>query len=128
MVSRQGISDLPVVVANGISYLPMAHYGSDHKAHLIYVADPRSALDFAKSDTVDLGLLVVKSYLPLDVRDFSSFVRQHRSFLVYCDGDPRWNWLPQRLAKDHYSLRLLVTELGRTLYLVEVDTGNADRI
>ena len=104
--SESETGHLPVVVSNGLDYLPLAYYNLAHQAlSVAYLADAQAALEFADSDTVDLGLLKLRDYLPLDVQTVSGFVRDHDRFLLYSGGDSQWDWLPRYLLSRKFILR-----------------------
>jgi hypothetical protein len=115
-------SALPIVISDGTRYLPMAYYTpADSNAKLYAIVDPYAAVSSteSKSDSVDLALLVLRRYFPLQVEDYNSFVSRHREFLVVLGGGP-FEWWPARLAHDGYTLRLLSTEGRTTVYKVTV--------
>jgi hypothetical protein len=126
-IERSGTENLQVVVSNGLDYLPMAYYNSQSPMISVeYLADPEQVLEFADSDTVDLGLLKLRDYLPLDIQPVPGFLREHTRFLLYSGGDSRWDWLPQYLPKHGFTVRAVdvqrPTELldsWHVLYLVE---------
>jgi hypothetical protein len=119
---QHGESALPIVVSNSIMYLPMAYYTpADSSGRLYAVADPRAAITFtpSKSDSVDLALLVLRRYSPLQVEDYPGFVSRHREFLLVLGGGG-FDWWPARLAHDGYTLKLLSAERGSMVYKVTV--------
>jgi hypothetical protein len=71
------------------------------------VTDPRAAVTFAGTDSIDLALLVLRRYFPLQVEDYGGFASRHREFLLV-SGDGEWSdWWPARLSHDGHTLRLL---------------------
>jgi Dolichyl-phosphate-mannose-protein mannosyltransferase len=114
--------DLPVVVSDGLDYLPMAHYALPGQARrFVNLVDPVAAVAYQGSDSVDKDLLVLKSYAPLQLYGFSDFVSEHRMFLLYSRGG-LFDWWPTRLVREGYSLRLVVTDQGAKVYLVDMGT------
>lgn len=110
-------SDLPIVVASGIRYLPMAYYvPAESRGRLFAIADPREAVLDTKTDSVDLALLVLRHYFPLQVEDYVSFLSKHREFLLVTDKDPEW--LPARLARDGYEFSPVSSDGEATVYKV----------
>lgn len=115
---------LPAVVSSGIDYLPMTYYGSaDAQQHLYALADPQAAVRFANSDSVDLGLLVLRRYSELQVEEYSSFASKHREFLLFSRGTGDFDWWPERLAQDGDSVILLEgATAGSKVYKVAVNS------
>jgi hypothetical protein len=114
-------SDLPIVISSGIRYLPMAYYTpADSNGKLYAIVDPPAAVRLTdeKSDSVDLALLVLRRYFPLQVEDYVGFVSKHQEFLLVTGGG--FEWLAARLAHDGYTLRLVSAEVGSTVYKVTV--------
>jgi hypothetical protein len=103
-------ADLPIVIASGLWYLPMAYYTpADSNARLYAVVDPHTAVTSdVKTDSVDLGLLVLRQYFPLQVEDYAGFVSRHREFLLVLGGP--FDWWPARLAEDGYTLSVVSAE------------------
>lgn len=112
-------SDLPIVIASESRYLPMAYYApADLSGRLYAIADPREALMDTKTDSLDLALLVLRRYFPLQVEDYVGFLSRHREFLLVSDENPEW--LPARLARDGYTRRLLSSDGETKVYKVTV--------
>jgi hypothetical protein len=118
---------LPIVIANGVRYLPMAYYTRAESNRMLYfIADPAAAVRLSsnKSDSLDKALLVLKHYAPLNVEDYDGFVSMHREFLLVTDagGGPieDFEWLPARLTHDGYVVRLLSVNNGTQVYKVTI--------
>jgi hypothetical protein len=112
-------SDLPIVISSGIRYLPMAYYTpTDSNGKLFAIADPREAVRVLNTDSVDLGLLALRRYFPLQVEDYVGFLSRHREFLLVAGGG--YEWLTARLLHDGYTLRLLSADGGSAVYKVTV--------
>ena len=122
IVDQHDESALPIVISDELRYLPMAYYTpADSNGKLYAIADPHAAVTSTdrKSDSVDLALLVLRRYFPLQVEDYIGFVSRHREFLLVLGGGG-FDWWPARLAHDGYTLRLLSAEGGTTVYKVTV--------
>jgi hypothetical protein len=112
--------DLPVVVSDGLDYLPIAHYASPEQAQrFVSVVDAAASVTYQGSDSVDKDLIVLRSYAPLQVHDFRDFVSEHRKFLLYSRGGP-FDWWPARLVREGYSLRAVVADQGVKVYFVDM--------
>jgi hypothetical protein len=114
----------PVVISSGIRYLQLAYYTpSDRSRQLYALIDPAAAVKFAKSDSVDLDLLRLRQYVPLQVQDYAEFASRNPEFLLVSEGDA-FDWWPARLSKDGHTLRLL-SEVGNSR-IYEVSLNHPD--
>lgn len=100
--------NLPIVISSGLRYLPMAYYtAADSNRRLYAVTDPRAAVRFAGTDSVDLALLVLRRYFPLNVEDYVGFASKHREFFLVSETGGGFDWWPERLSHDGHVLTLL---------------------
>jgi 4-amino-4-deoxy-L-arabinose transferase-like glycosyltransferase len=110
-------ADLPLVISSGLQYLPMAYYHSADQNRRIYaLTDPPAAVKFASSDSVDLGLLILRRYYSMHVEDYPTFATKHREFLLFSSG--LFDWWPARLLSDGQTLTLLSEDRNGRLYKV----------
>ncbi len=126
-VTLAGYPDLPVVVSDGLEYLPLAHYAAlPWSDRMVCLFDPQNRLAFAGNDTQDKQLEALRSFASLRVYDFPDFASQHKVFLLYSAvddvGDPHHMWT-ERLIHDGYVLRVLAVDRTRIIYFV---TGPQD--
>jgi hypothetical protein len=88
----------------------MAYYAPAGASRKLYaVADPRAAVTFAGTDSIDLALLVQRRYFPLQVEEYGDLVSRHREFFLVSEPGGDFDWLPARLSHDGHTLRLLST-------------------
>jgi len=120
-VRGAGGADLPVVVADSVVFLPLAHYASPAFAHrFVFLVDEHEAVTYMGTDNLDKNLLVLRSYAPFLVDDYSQFTSSHQEFLLYVEEPvTRFDWLTWHLSREA-SLRLLAMEQNRRLYLVSM--------
>jgi 4-amino-4-deoxy-L-arabinose transferase-like glycosyltransferase len=117
-VNLAGHADLPVVISDTFDYLSFAYYASPSLARrLVAVVDPPQEVAYVGSDSLDRNLIRVRSFYPLRVYQFQAFAADHPSFLLYSDGTAN-DWWPRRLARDGFSLEIVVPVQGREIYLV----------
>ncbi|MGA8075369.1 MAG: hypothetical protein WB995_17980 [Candidatus Acidiferrales bacterium] len=121
LVTSAGHPDLPVVISDGLEYLPIAHYAAPPwSERFVTLVDPQAALTFAGNDSLDRGLIVLRPFAPLHVYDYKDFALQHPTFLLYTSNgsgrDPH-DWWPDRLFRDGYALKVLAVDHQRTIYL-----------
>lgn len=120
MVQKAGRPELLVVVSDGLTYVQLAHYASPlSKQRLVYLADPERVIENVGADTLEKGILALRQYMPLQVRDFSEFVRSHHEFLLYVE-DPGYgfDWLPAYFTREAASVKVLAIEGNQKLYMV----------
>jgi hypothetical protein len=111
--------DLPVVISDGLDYLPIAHYASPEEGRrIVSVVDPAASVTYQGNDILEKSLSILRSYTPLQVQDFPAFAAEHRMFLLYSRGGP-FDWWPGRLVREGYSVRAVVAEAGVRVFLVE---------
>ena len=115
---------MPIVISSGLQYLPAVFYApAASRDGLYFLADPEAALTYAKTDTVDLTLLVLRQYFPLQVYDYREFALKHRDFILVSDGVERWDWWPSRLSHDGDALSLLSADRCARVYRVSLKSG-----
>ncbi len=115
LVNKADRPDLPVVVSYGIDYFQLVYYGSPALVtRLVHVVDPPQATVYLGNDTVDKELLILRSYIPLQVYEFHDFAAKHPEFLLYTGSD----WWAARLVDDGYVLRLVAIHEYRRVYRV----------
>ena len=108
ILARHAEPDLPVVISSGLRYLPMAYYTPAGASSRLYaITEPEEALKFAGTDSVDLALLVLRRYFPLQVEDYGDFAPSHREFILVSASGQWFDWWPARLAHDGHTVRLL---------------------
>ena len=120
-VRRAGNADLPVAVPDPVEYLQLAHSASPAFAHkLVFLADEHEAMTYIGTDNLDKNLLVLRSYAPFQVDDYSQFTSSHHEFLLYVEEPVTiFDWLTWHLNHEA-SLRLMAMEQNRRLYLVRM--------
>ena len=121
-IEGNGYPELPVVVSSGMKYTPLAHYASPAFAkRLFYLMDPEKQNKYQGNDTFDKNVIILRDYMPLQVVDFSEFTVGHPEFLLYTEEpDDGGTWLPIYLSREAESMRTVVVEQSRRLYLVRM--------
>jgi hypothetical protein len=119
-VGKSGYPDLPLVVASGMKYTPYAYYASPtFYKRLYYLTDETKQYQYQGTDTLDKHVVILRDYMPLQVRDFSEFTAAHPEFLLYAEEpDDGGTWLPLYLSHEAASMRTVGMESSRRLYLV----------
>ncbi len=125
MVDSTPYGDLPVVISDGLDYLPIAHYASPEWARRFFaLIDVPASITYCGSDSVDKGFLVLRNYIPLQTYEFSTFAAEHPTFLLYSTNKTPFDWWPTRFVKEGDSVTPLVLEQGGNLYLVNLVTDH----
>jgi hypothetical protein len=120
LIKEAGRADLPVVVSDGQDYLPLAYYASpDWANRLVSLVDLPHAIAYTGADTIERQLLLLRSYLPMNLVRYESFTTQHREFLLYSGGGG-WDWWPRRLLAEGDSLQVIAASGRRKVYLVNL--------
>jgi hypothetical protein len=123
VVSATGYENLPVLVSDGTVYLQLFHYASPGWAkRFVAVVDAPKSITYLGTDSVDKNLLALRPYLPLQVQKFDDFNAKHAEFLLLSSQGSAWDWWPNRLMDDGYSLRLLALRDNLRVYLVSAPT------
>jgi len=117
-VNKAGRPDLPVVVSDARDYLQLMYYGSPAwVTRLVVLEDAPQAEVYAGSDNVDKQLLILRSYVPLQMYEFHDFASKHPEFLLYSEGT-MFDWWPARLVDDGYVVTLVDIHENRRVYHV----------
>ncbi len=103
----------PVVVASPLLFPVFAQYGPPQlQKRLVYIVDPKAAVQFTGRNTPDLSLLSVVPWSDLRIQSYESFMSQHEKFFViYAYGD-EFQWLTSKLQADGKAVSL-VTQKGK---------------
>jgi hypothetical protein len=106
----------PIVIESALHFSPAWWYASPAmRPRLHYLSD----LPFAQqqSDLVpEYSLYVERRYTPMQMDDYSSFLAEHREFLVYTVGQSGLEWLRPRLLKSGWTFRLVTKNNRGELY------------
>ena len=110
----------PVVIADGRSFLEFAYYfPREAGKQLVYLDDPKLAIQLTGSDAVDTPLLLARPYLsiPGRIEDYSEFLAGNRRFWLFSWDDPMV-WVERQLRQDGAALH---PSGGPYLYDVVID-------
>jgi hypothetical protein len=108
LVSSLDPDKLPIVISNGLQYLPLFYYGGQEaRERLFALHDGPNAIQYAGSDSVELALQALQRYLPMNFVEFSAFRAQHRDFILVSENGARFDWWPDRLSQEGHQIQLL---------------------
>jgi hypothetical protein len=116
LLDRAGDPTLPVVVANGLEFVPLAYYAPPATAgRLVALLDRESAREATGTDSIELDVLVLRKYLPITVETYEAFEEEHDRFLLYASPG-HGEWWQSRLLSDGFTLTTLAADGSRVLY------------
>ncbi len=116
--------DLPIVVQDGRDFLKMARYAPPELARrLFYLADPEQSLRLEGSLGLDVSLLDLKNWFPLQVEQYRSFVMHHDRFLLFWGKPAKESligWQMTKLLEDGARLEVAKQRGQRVLFTVDL--------
>ena len=111
--------DLPLVILSPHQFFVQSHRAdAKGRGHLIYLADVPLALKYTGTDTVERGLLTLRNYAPLAVKDYHQFIATHQSFLAYGYPDP-FGWVLEDLMESGWRVSIKGRHDTSLLYLLQ---------
>lgn len=121
LMQKAGHQDLPVVISDGNIFLQMGYYASpESRKRFFFLQDEQKAVQYVGTDSVDKGIQILQSYVPLQVEPLSEFVADHRTFLFEVEDQGGFNWLPGYLQAEASSVQLMGADGVRKMYLITV--------
>ncbi len=111
-------SSLPIVASDLHTFMMLAHYApQDITSRLVYLADPEASLRYLGHTTVDQGILDLRPWFRLEIKEYGPYVASQRQFLVY--GNIGFlNWLLYKLTADNMRIELKGRNEDNLLFLV----------
>jgi len=110
-------ADLPIVIASALTYFPMKWYAPPFlRERLHYLADLQYAVkqpDFLP----ELSMTINQNLFPVKVDNYRTFIEGNKRFVLYCTGEPRLEWVKQRLLDEGWKLELIEKQGVEELYL-----------
>jgi len=117
----------PLVIASAHLFFQLSHYAPPELAsRFVYLAARAAALDYLKTDTVELGMQEFGRWTPMSIEDYRSYVRAHPRFLLFGDTGA-WVWLLPDLKARGARLQLVAMDGSRRLFLVDTAVESGDR-
>lgn len=123
--------NLPLVDASGLTFLEMdSRLDSPFLAKVFYLTDPEASIRYAHANIFE-GMAKEKEVFPIraNVQAYSTFVKQHRKFLVFGTYDFPEDWLLRKLNADGAQLRLIGTvddPQFKDMQVWQIDSENAN--
>lgn len=101
-------SRLPLVIAAPHMFFELSHEAAQARdnAPFVFLADVPLATRYTGTDDVELGLLTMKEWAPLDVRDFRQFCASNNDFLLFGHSEP-FSWVDSELLKEGWSFTVV---------------------
>jgi hypothetical protein len=121
-------SGLPIVVASGMIYVPLAYYSPQRLAkRLFYVSDARDLLD-PSGDMFNRNVKFFKDYMPLQLADYGTFIAEHPVFLLYGEEPESYGemWVTKHIFHEGYLVQAVGVDPIRRLFLVNAKMKNQE--
>lgn len=116
---------LPIVVADPVTYLPLAHNAAQDLADLlVYVPDSKEAAKYTGKTSADYNLTGLRGIAPLNLPSYSAFTESHRRFLVLWQVSDL-DWIVPKLRDAGAQFRLFDALGPRVLFLVDLPENAA---
>ncbi len=107
---------LPVVVSNGLEFVPLAYYAPpDSSRRLVMLVDRQAARDATGTDSIEVDVEGLEHYMPINVESFGAFASLNDRFLLYASPG-HGEWWQARLLRDGFTLTTIAAEGSRVLY------------
>ena len=102
-----GPASEPIVVASALEFSPAWWYSDGSlRPRLHCLKDLGYALHHS-NPTAEYSLWLERDSTPMQLDDYYNFLATHQHFLLYCFGEPRIEWIKQRLINEGWHLTLL---------------------
>jgi len=110
--------DAPIVISGPRNFTELTYQPPRSLAgRLIYLADPRLALRYTGTDDPEKGLVEMKSWAGLNVRQFRSFVESGQKCYVFAVNYPdQYAWIMRGLQAAHWQMTLERWQNGMMLF------------
>lgn len=94
-IAAAGLANLPIVVDQALQFMPIYYYNPELRSRLFFAASPAESRRTGGSDTLDLNLINLNRWVPLNVVDSPTFFRPGARFLLFASADdpimlPNW--------------------------------------
>ncbi len=116
--------DRPLVVGSPSVWMRTWWYAHpDLRKRLHYLLDPAYAAR-AGNPLGELSISANRAIVPSPVDSFDTFTREHRSFLLYCQGmdvicEDDDDWIKRRLQSSGWTVRPLASRRDETIFAVD---------
>lgn len=117
MADVAATAGVPLVVANGLDFLPYAYYHPGAADSIVSLTDEDVALRLVGTNSIERDLAVIRGLHPLRVEALVPFVDEHREFHLLTRPGP-YNWTLPWLLERGYVLTVARQSGPFTLYSV----------
>lgn len=110
--------DLPAVISNGISFLPIAHYApKTFSDRLHFLLDREAAVQFTGSDALDVAYPIMKKWyqFPGHIDLYKEFLARRQPFLLIGPSTNTLDWLTKKLLADGATVKILAIRKETTI-------------
>jgi hypothetical protein len=113
---------LPVVIADPILFLQLAHYQPPELVgRLFFLTDLDQVVRFTEQDSGERSLQHLNMVRRIPLEPYQAFIQTHRAFHVYWTGK-RWEWLLSKLIEDGARVEVVQERQDELVLLVTVPT------
>jgi hypothetical protein len=118
LLAKAAALELPMMVASGLDYVPLAYYARMMSIDLVGVTDHEAALRQVGTDSIERDLVVLSRYMPLRVQSFETFSAAHPVFLLLARPSP-FSWWTTELLQGGRTMTVVHNSGMFTLFKVE---------
>ena len=108
----------PIVIADCHHYLEAVQYSPPElRERLVELFDTNNAIRLVGTADGEREDRLLAQFVPLQVKDLTSFESEHHEFVLYSGG--LFDWLTRYLIEQRYHLTLLALDDNDSVYMVK---------
>lgn len=110
--------DVPIVITGSTAFTELTYQAPKAVAgRLLYLADPRMALQYTGTNSAEKGLLQMKHWAGLNVQSFHTFAVSGRTCYIYLENFPdQYKWTIPELRSLNWQLTLVAWQQDMILF------------
>jgi uncharacterized membrane protein len=118
--------DAPIIISGPMDFTELTYKAPAELAgRLIYVADPRLALQYTGSDDAEKGLVEMKSWAGLNVRPYDTLIASGQTCYIYVvDYPDQYEWIVRGLRAADWNVDLKRWQEGMILFSATPETSS----
>lgn len=118
-LQARSAAGIPIIIAAPHLFFELSYRAElEGGRRFVYLADRNLALRYTDTDTVELGLIALKRWAPLNVQDFQQFCSTHTTFFVFGYPAP-FAWLIPDLVRRGQCVTAIAEHDQQFLYRVD---------
>lgn len=102
--------DLPLVISNGLLFLPLSYYeGTRLGERLTFLVDRKGAVKYSGSDVFDFGYPILKKWHGIagQIEPYDQFLARGKPFLLLGPSTFPLDWVVKKLVDDGAAVRII---------------------